>query len=34
MPVLLSAVAGMREMMRQPAIAKHIDRELLPGPQV
>ena len=34
MPVLSSAVAGMREMMRQPAIAKHIDRELLPGAQV
>ena len=34
MQVLLSAVAHMREMMAQPAIAKHIDRELLPGPQV
>jgi choline dehydrogenase len=31
MPVLLKAVNRMREMMRRPAIAKYIDRELMPG---
>ena len=31
MGVLLKAVKRMRGMMRRPAIAKHIDRELLPG---
>ena len=31
MPVLVKAVNRMRGMMRQPSIAKHISRELLPG---
>lgn len=34
MPVLLKAVNRMREMMRRPAIAKYIDRELMPGDTV
>ena len=34
MEVLLKAVKRMRGMMRRPAIAKYIDRELLPGEAV
>ena len=34
MPVLIKAVNRMREMMRRPAIAKYIDRELMPGETV
>ncbi len=34
MQVLVKAVKRMRAMMRRPAIAKHIDRELLPGETV
>ena len=34
MPVLLKAVGMMRAMVRQPAIARYIDRELTPGDDV
>lgn len=34
MPVLKRAVRIMREMMRQPAIARYIEKELLPGDAV
>ena len=34
MAVLLKAVEMMREMVRQPAIARYIERELTPGDQV
>lgn len=34
MAILLKAVKRMREMMRQPAIARFIDREMMPGDHI